>query len=88
MCYNKSMKGDDLMEVKTNSAFIALLASIVAIGILAVSSLLIVVPLFYLLAQAGSIPSCSKSFLILWGIITFLRSIIPSRKNHTISIKL
>ena len=76
------------MEVKTNSPFIALLASIVAIGILSVTSLIGVVPFYFLLVNAGSISSCSKNFLIIWGVVTFIRSIIPSRKNNSIVIKL
>lgn len=76
------------MEVKTSSPFIALLASIVAIGILSITSLIGAVPLYFLLTNAGSISSCSKNFLIIWGIITFIRSIIPSKKNNSIVIKL
>lgn len=76
------------MEIKTKCPAIALLASIVAIGILFVTSLVIVIPLFYLLVKSGSFSGSIENFMKFWTAISIIRSFIPSRKNHAIVINL
>ena len=76
------------MEIKTKCPAIALLASIVAIGIIFITSLIIVIPLFFLLVKSESFSGSYENFIKFWIAISVIRSFIPSRKNHAIVVNL
>lgn len=76
------------MEIKTKCPAIALLASIVAIGIIFITSLIIVVPLFFLLVKSGSFYGSYENFLKFWIAVSVIRSFIPSRKSHAVVVNL
>lgn len=76
------------MEVHAKSPLFALICSLVAIGLIALSSLVLAAPLYFILCQLAVITSCKKNFIIVWAVITLVRSSIPSRKTQTINIKL
>lgn len=76
------------MEIKTKCPAIALFASIVAIGIIFITSLIIVVPLFFLLVKSGSFSGSYENFIKFWIAISVIRSFIPSRKSHAVVVNL
>ena len=76
------------MEIKAKCPAIALFASVVAIGILFIRSLVVVVPLFYLLVKSGCFSGSIESFIKFWSTISIICSFIPSKKNHAIVINL
>lgn len=76
------------MEVHAKSPLFALICALVAIGLIAFSSLVLAAPLYFILCKLAVIASCKKNFIIVWAVITLVRSSIPSRKTQTINIEL
>ena len=76
------------MEIKARAPLFALLASLIAICILAFSSFFIAIPIYFILKWAAIIESCKDNFIITWAVITIIRSAIPTNKTQSIYVKL
>lgn len=76
------------MKISTNIPIIGLIAAIISILILAVKMFIPAVIVWILLVKFFHVILSVKTFLIIWGVLTFLWSIVPRPTHKTYQITL